>query len=123
MPMSARDDNPRRSLLPLKPIDLLVLIVLADGPQHGYALAQEIEARSQRRVRVRPGDLYRVLYRMTRAALIEPAAAPRREAREDERRAYYRITPLGRRAAREEAAYLQEVCAGLLGRRLRAQRS
>jgi DNA-binding PadR family transcriptional regulator len=107
---------------PLKLIELLVLAVLAEGPQHGYALAREIERRSRARTRVRPGDLYRVLYRMTRAGLIDEADPPA-AAGDDTRRAYYRITPVGRRTAREEAAYLQDVCAGLLGRARQARTS
>lgn len=108
--------------VPLKSIELLVLAVLADGPQHGYALAQEIERRSHQRARVRPGDLYRVLYRMSRASLIEQAATPA-AAKHETRRTYYRITPLGRRTARDEATYLHEVCAGLLGRPMRPEPS
>jgi PadR family transcriptional regulator PadR len=108
--------------VPLKSIELLVLAVLADGPQHGYALAHEIERRSHQRARVRPGDLYRVLYRLAGASLIEETTAPLAEA-QDTRRTYYRITALGRRTARAEATYLQEVCAGLLGRSLRPERS
>jgi DNA-binding PadR family transcriptional regulator len=100
--------------VPLKSIELLVLAVLVDGPQHGYALAHEIEHRSRQRARIRPGDLYRVLYRMARAALIEEAPTPA-AARQETRRTYYRITPLGRHTAREEASYLHDVCAGLLG--------
>jgi DNA-binding PadR family transcriptional regulator len=106
---------PRADTAAVKLIELLVLAVLADGPQHGYALAREIERRSNARTRVRPGDLYRVLYRMSRAGLIAEADPPA-SAAGDTRRAYYRITPLGRRTAREEAAYLHDVCAGLLGR-------
>jgi len=108
--------------VPLKSIELLVLAALADGPRHGYALAYEIERRSHQRARVRPGDLYRVLYRLARASLIEETAAPSADA-QDTRRTYYRITALGRRTARAEASYLQEVCAGLLGRSLRPERS
>ena len=114
--------RPAPGRLPLKSIELLILAVLADGPQHGYALAQEIERRSHRRARVRPGDLYRVLYRLSRAALIEDTPAPP-AARHETRRSYYRITPVGRRTAKQEAAYLEEVCAGLLGRPLRPERS
>jgi DNA-binding PadR family transcriptional regulator len=108
--------------VPLKSIELLVLAVLADGPHHGYALTQEIERRSHQRARVRPGDLYRVLYRMMRASLIERTDPPA-AARHETRRNYYRITLVGRRIAKEEASYLQEVCAGLLGRPLRPERS
>jgi PadR family transcriptional regulator PadR len=105
---------------PLKTTDLLVLAVLREGPQHGYAIAQEIAARTRGQVTVRPGDLYRVLYRMDRAGLIEAAPPParRRDASErDERRADYRITPLGRRVARAQATLLSEICAAVLARR------
>ena len=104
--------------LPLRPVDFLVLVVLADGPRHGYALAQEVERRSRGKVRVRPGDLYRVLYRMDGAGLIEPAPATSRQKGADDRRAIYRITPLGRRVARSEARLLADVAAGLLRRPL-----
>lgn len=91
--------------------DLLVLAVLAEGPRHGYALAQAIDDRSRGLARIRPGDLYRVLYRLRRAGLIEPVTP---KPGQDDRRTSYRITPDGRRTARAEAEYLSEVCAGLL---------
>ena len=101
----------------LRTTDLLVLAVLSDGPQHGYGLAREIGERTRGHVRIRPGDLYRVLYRMDRAGLIEASAnVPRRDGG-DERRAYYRITVLGRRVARAQATLLSEICASVLSRR------
>jgi DNA-binding PadR family transcriptional regulator len=102
---------------PLRTMDLLVLAVLGDGPQHGYGLAQEIQVRTRGQVSIRPGDLYRVLYRMDHAGLIEEAAAPAGRGLADDRRAYYRITPLGRRVARAQASLLTEICASVLGRR------
>lgn len=106
---------------PLRTTDLLVLAVLTDGPQHGYALAQDVAARSRGSVRVRPGDLYRVLYRMDGAGLIE--ALPEEARPEgDERRTYYRITPLGRRVAREQARMLADVCAAMLAPRRQGAR-
>ena len=100
----------------LRTTDLLVLAVLGDGPQHGYGLAQQIAARTKGQVAIRAADLYRVLYRMDKAGLIEPAPAARRNAG-DERRAYYRITPLGRRVARVQATLLGEICAAVVARR------
>jgi DNA-binding PadR family transcriptional regulator len=100
----------------LRTTDLLVLAVLGDGPQHGYGLAQDIAARTKGQVVIRAGDLYRVLYRMDNAGLIESAPTPRRSIG-DERRAYYRITPLGRRVARAQATLLGEICAAVLSRR------
>jgi PadR family transcriptional regulator, regulatory protein PadR len=101
---------------PLRTPDLLVLIVLADGPQHGYAIAQEIRTRTREQLRIRAGDLYRVLYRMDRAGLIEPAPASSRRRDADERRVDYRITPLGRRVAQAQATLIRDLCAGVLRR-------
>lgn len=101
---------------PLRASDFLVLVVLSDGPQHGYAIAQAIRERSRQHVTIRPGDLYRVLYRMDRAGLIEPAESAR-ETAADDRRVLYRITPLGRRVARAQAAVMNELCAAILPRR------
>jgi DNA-binding PadR family transcriptional regulator len=102
---------------PLRTTDLLILVVLVDGPEHGYAIGQEIRKRSRGQVSIRPGDLYRVLYRMDRAGLIEPVPEPARRRDTDDRRVEYRITPLGRRVARTRAALINEMCAAVLPRR------
>jgi DNA-binding PadR family transcriptional regulator len=96
----------------LRTTDLLVLAVLADGPQHGYALAQAIGARTRQMIAIRPGDLYRVLYRLHDTGLVEQVPEAARPPG-DERRAYYRLTPAGRKAARDQARLLAEVCAPL----------
>ena len=49
---------------PLAPRDLLVLAVLADGPQHGYGIIKAVEERSSHDVLLDPANLYRVLRRM-----------------------------------------------------------
>ena len=109
--------SPDAATPPLRTTDLLILVVLIDGPGHGYAIAQEIGRRSRGQVTIRPGDLYRVLYRMDRAGLIEPAPEPAGSRGADDRRVEYRITPLGRRVARTQAALINEMCAALLPRR------
>jgi DNA-binding PadR family transcriptional regulator len=106
--------NLRTVAAPLRTADLLVLTILADGAQHGYGIAREISARTRGQLRIRPGDLYRVLYRMDRAGLIEPSPESSRRREADDRRVNYRITPLGRRVARAQAALLTEICARLL---------
>ncbi len=88
--------------LPLRPVEFHILLSLAAGERHGYGIIQDAEARG---ATVLPdvGTLYRALRRMEDQGLI--AAAERREAPDagDERRNYYRITPLGLRVARAEA--------------------
>jgi len=106
---------------PLRTTDLLVLAALNDGPQHGYALTQGVADLSRGAVRIRPGDLYRVLYRMDAAGLIEPLPDDARP-EGDERRTYYRITPLGRRTARDQARMLADVCAAMLAPRKQGAR-
>ena len=101
----------------LRTTDLLILAVLIDGPAHGYAIGQEIRKRSRGQVNVRPGDLYRVLYRMDGAGLIEPVPEAPRRRDGDDRRVDYRITPHGRRVGRVQAALINEICAAILTRR------
>jgi DNA-binding PadR family transcriptional regulator len=97
--------------LPLKPVDFLLLLALVEGEQHGYALAHEIEARTAGVVRLAPGNLYRVIRRLEDGGLI--AESGRRPAPEldDERRRYYRITPLGSQVAAAEARRLRALLA------------
>lgn len=96
----------------LKQIDFLVLAALDPAPLHGYGVVQAVEEVSEGGVRLRPGDVYRVLYRLERQQLIAPSEPPDAEA--DARRSYYRITDRGRRAARSHAALLAGVTERLL---------
>jgi len=96
------------SRLPLRPLEFLVLAVLEDEPLHGYGMVQRIESRTGGFVRVRPGDLYRVLYRLEKRRLLE--ASPRQRG---DRRSYYALTDLGRRVLRDEAELLRRVVAGV----------
>lgn len=95
----------------LKQVDFLILAVLTAEPLHGYGIVQELERISDGRIQLRPGDVYRVLYRMHRQGLIEPLEP---EQRADERRTYYGITKRGRTVAEAEARLLSGVSARLL---------
>lgn len=100
----------------LRHVDFLVLAVLSDEEMHGYGIVRAIERISDGSLSLRPGDVYRVLYRMQRRGLLEPAG--RREAAETERqrRTYYRITEAGRRVAAKEAELMATVAARLLAK-------
>lgn len=100
----------------MKPIEFLVLAVLKGGSLHGYGIVQQLAKRTDGRVQVRPGNLYRVLDRLLERGLLE--VAERRAAKElkDERRTYYRITPAGKRAVAAEAEMLSDIAADVLGR-------
>jgi DNA-binding PadR family transcriptional regulator len=96
---------------PLKPAELFVLAVLRSGRLHGYGIVQDVAVRSQGRIRIRPGNLYRVLDRMLERGLIEVAG---QRGSGEERRTEYRITPLGRKVAQAEARVLAGAIAELL---------
>ncbi len=95
------DDSPDVSaMLPLPPATLHILLALADEDRHGYAILQEIAARTDGAVRMSAGTLYRSIQRMVEQSLIEEC--DERPADDDERRRYYRLTSHGLAVARAE---------------------
>jgi DNA-binding PadR family transcriptional regulator len=97
------------ALLPLTPAMFEILVALADGERHGYAIMQEVEVRTEGKTRIGPGTLYRSIQRLTEEGLItESDERPALEI-DDERRRYYRITDLGYRVAVAEAQRLSEL--------------
>jgi DNA-binding PadR family transcriptional regulator len=93
--------------LPMSAVEFTVLLVLADGPSHGYAIVKDIEARSDGQISLLPGNLYAILQRLSESRLIERVAGAGEEA--DRRRRYYGITPLGRRVAAAEAERMRRM--------------
>jgi len=91
-------------LLPLPAAAFHILLSLADGDRYGYAITQEVAARTGGDVRLGPGTLYRSIQRMLEQGLL--VESRRRPAGDDPRRRYYRITPFGRAVARAEARRL-----------------
>jgi DNA-binding PadR family transcriptional regulator len=107
-----RSREPRAAdFLPLTPAVLHILLALADGEQHGYAIAQAIEALTDGTVRMGPGTLYGSIGRMVAGGLIEESARARVRGGDDERRRFYRMTALGRRVLESETERLARVVA------------
>jgi len=105
-----------REFLPLKPLVFEILLALGEGERHGWSLVREVQARGWDE-RLLPANFYRTLRAMLADGLI--AESDRRPpADTDERRRYFRLTPLGRDAARLEARRLQEIVADARLRRL-----
>jgi DNA-binding PadR family transcriptional regulator len=106
-------DRPRSvdHLLPLKPRVLHILLALADGPRHGYAIMQEVARLTDGGTRMGPGTLYGTIKRLLAAGLIEEADERPDPALDDERRRYYRITRLGRRVLEAEAVRMTTLLA------------
>lgn len=94
---------------PLTPAVFEILLSLADGEKHGYAIMQEVSARTAGRLRMGPGTLYGSISRLLSAGLIEEAASRPDPENDDERRRYYRLTPVRRRRAVAEAERLADV--------------
>jgi len=93
-------------LLPLTPAVFNILLALADGEKHGYGIMQEVEANTKGQVLMGPGTLYGSIKRMLQADLIEESDERADPDMDDQRRRYYQLTPLGRRALRMEAERL-----------------
>jgi DNA-binding PadR family transcriptional regulator len=102
-------DRPRSvdRLEPLKPKVLHILLVLADGPRHGYSLMQEVATRTDGQVRVWPAAMYGTLRELEERGLI--AESENRPTDDDERRRYFALTPLGTRVLSREVGRLEAI--------------
>jgi DNA-binding PadR family transcriptional regulator len=97
------------SLLPVQPAAFHILIALADEDRHGYAIIQEVAARTGGKVRLSAGTLYRSIQRLLEQGLIVEVRERPLPELADERRRYYRITPFGVAVARAEARRLAQL--------------
>lgn len=96
--------------LPLRPADFLLLAILQREPLHGYGLSKAMAERSDGRITVRPGDMYRVLNRLVEQDLVSVA-----DVEPDERgRTSYALTELGLRVLRAEAQRLSDLAGRVL---------
>jgi DNA-binding PadR family transcriptional regulator len=85
----------RRDPSPLTPAVFHILLALADGPKHGYAIMQEVETVTEGRVKMGPGTLYGSIKRMLASNLIVEIDERPNPERDDERRRYYKLTGFG----------------------------
>ena len=97
------------ALLPLPPATFHILMAVADEDRHGYAIIQDIAARTDGALQMSAGTLYRSIQRMQERGLIVEARERPAPEDDDERRRYYRITPFGFAVARAEARRLTEM--------------
>ena len=107
--MPKADNNPVDALLPLALPVFHMLLALGDGERHGYALKREILRRTDGKLNLGSGALYGSINKMLEQGLIEESEERPDPHLDDERRRYYRITPLGRRVAQAEAVRLRQL--------------
>jgi DNA-binding PadR family transcriptional regulator len=106
MPPSALDVD---ALLPLPPATFHILIALAREDRHGYAIIQDVEARTGGALRLSAGTLYRSIQRMLEQGLIRETRDRPAPELDDERRRYYRIAAFGEAVARAEARRMSDL--------------
>ena len=96
---------------PLTPAMFHVLLALADGEKHGYAILKEVVRRTNGKVRLSAGTLYGIIKRLNAEDWIVESTKRPVAGLDDERRRYYRLTEAGRRVAVNEAQRLEELLA------------
>lgn len=105
---SKRDPH---DLLPLTPAMFHVLVALADGDMHGYAVIKDVSTRTGGRVVLGTGTLYGIVKRLLADGLVVESKRRPAAAIDDQRRRYYRLTPFGRGVVTAETARLEAMVA------------
>lgn len=107
--MTARSTGDPGAFLPLTPAVFHILLALADGERHGYAIMQGVAEASEGRLRMGPGTLYGTVKRLLATRLIEESDERPDPELDDERRRYYRLTGLGRAVLEAETHRYQNL--------------
>src|SRR5262245_35611501 len=99
--MSSLDD-----LIPLPPATFLVLLALRGRALHGYGIKKEVRSRSDGKIDIDPGGLYRLIARLEAQGIVAAAEAPADAPIDDRRRLFYTLTPSGELLLAAEARRL-----------------
>ena len=94
------------AFIPLKPVEVLVLTMLAAGDRHGYGIRHDIIEHTNGAIALEAGNLYRTIRRLETDRLLDESSDAGVEG-DDERRRYYRLTPFGRRVLAAELERLR----------------
>jgi len=98
-----------RSLIPMTPAVFFIMLALADGHKHGYAIMQDVTNLSDSNFRMGPGTLYTTIQRLLDLAAIEEVTEGSAIAHQDSRRRYYRLTRAGKALLEFEIGRLESV--------------
>jgi DNA-binding PadR family transcriptional regulator len=105
---------------PLAPAAFLILLALANGDKHGYAIMQEARRLSDNTLQIGPATLYTTIQRLLDSDRIREVPGPERG---DSRRRYYRLTGAGKSALNSEIARMEALVRKTKAMRLRTQES
>jgi DNA-binding PadR family transcriptional regulator len=104
--------------LPLTPAVFHVLLALAGGERHGYAIMQDVAQSTDGQIKMGPGTLYGTVKRLLEAQLIEESDERPDPSLDDERRRYYRLTAVGEEVVRAEARRYAQIVELARGKKL-----
>ena len=96
-------------MLPLTPAVFFILLALAEGEKHGYAIMQDVQSLSAERLRMGPGTLYSTVQRLLDMSLIEETQRAGERSDHENRRRYYRLTRMGKRLIETEVSRMESV--------------
>ena len=102
------NENPM-NMVPLPVAQLHILLALATGDKHGYAIMREVEALTEGEVTMGPGTLYGAVKKMLKAGIVEESDERPDPEMDDRRRRYYRITGLGGRVLDAEVSRMERL--------------
>jgi DNA-binding PadR family transcriptional regulator len=114
----AKSKTDSENLLPLTPAVFHVLLALAGGERHGYAIMQEVAESTNGQIKMGPGTLYGTVKRLLEAQLIEESDERPDPHLDDERRRYYRLTGVGEKVVKAEARRYAEIVEIARGKKL-----
>jgi DNA-binding PadR family transcriptional regulator len=103
----ASPDRDPAALLPLTPAAFHVLVALADGDLHGYAIIKDVSTRTAGRVELGTGTLYGIIKRLLAEGLVIESKRRPAPANDDPRRRYYHLTPFGKLVVAAETERLE----------------
>lgn len=103
--------EPLLTELPLTPGTFYVLLALRGHALHGYAIKKAVHARSDGRLNLDAGGLYRLIARLETLGAVRTAAAPPDAPDDDRKRVFYRLTAAGERLLAAEARRLASLVA------------
>jgi len=116
--VTAGPNDPPEDFLPLPASAMHIVVALAGGEKHGYAIMQEVEDLSGGAVTMGPGTLYGSIKRMIEQGLLEEVDERPDPALDDQRRRYYRLTSLGAQVGAAETDRLRRLVSVADARRL-----